>query len=196
MGWTTLTSIKGPMGAQGPTGPQGEQGIDGPPGQDGAGVAISGQVATYADLPTSATPGDGWLVDADGLLYVWTGTTFPSEGQGVEFRGPVGPTGPQGPVGATGPQGVQGETGPQGETGAKGDQGEAGAKGDTGAKGDKGDQGDTGATGTDGTNGVRGTMWFSASGGPIAHPEAFQPYGAMTGDLYLDTSDGTVYVLS
>lgn len=193
MAWTTLTSIKGPVGAQGPTGPQGEQGIEGPPGQDGAGVAISGQVPTYADLPTSATPGDGWLVDGDGLLYVWTGTTFPSQGQGVEFRGPVGPVGPQGPVGATGAQGVQGDTGPQGETGPKGDQGDVGPQGIQGEKGDKGDTGATGTAGTDGTNGIRGTKWFSAAGSPDSNPSTVE--GALSGDLYLDTSDGTVWQL-
>lgn len=183
MAWTTLTSIKGPAGSQGPTGPQGDQGVAGPPGVDGAGVAIAGQVDTYADLPTSATPGDGWLVDADGLLYVWTGTTFPTEGQGVEFRGPEGPIGPQGTVGATGPQGAQGDPGPQGELGPKGDQG------DPGPKGDQGDQGELGP------NGVRGTMWFSGDGGPVANPDVFQPYGAIMNDLYLDRSDGTVYIL-
>lgn len=139
MGWEQLTSIKGPTGVQGPQGAEGTQGIQGVPGEDGAGVAIAGSVASYADLPTGlsdADLGDGWLVEADGLLYVWTGTSFPIEGQGVEFRGPLGPRGAQGETGPQGPQGLQG------------------------------DQGATGNQGPAGTDGARGNTWYTGDGSP------------------------------
>jgi len=163
MGWGQVASIKGPAGATGPTGAQGPQGVQGAAGVDGASVRIAGQVSTYGSLPTgltSANKGDGYLVDADGLLYVWGGSSFPANGSGVEFRGPAGPTGAQG---ATGP------TGPQGSTGA------------TGA---------TGSQGPAGTDGARGTKWFTGTGAPGSLT------GQAAGDFYLDTADGTVYVLS
>jgi hypothetical protein len=89
-------------------------------------VRIAGQVATYAALPTGLGPSDagsGYLVDADGLLYTWSGTGFPADGAGVEFRGPTGPTGPQGATGPTGATGATGSTGSTGATGATGARG-------------------------------------------------------------------------
>lgn len=140
MAWQQLTSIRGPMGEQGPMGPEGPQGVQGPAGQDGGSVEIAGQVNTYADLPaglTEAHAGDGYLVDADGLLYVWNGTSFPADGAGVEFRGPQGPQGPQGEVGPTGAQGVQGEPGAPGQTGPAG------------------------------ADGIRGNTWFTGANAPV-----------------------------
>jgi hypothetical protein len=136
MAWTQQFSTRGPQGPQGPTGATGGVGATGPTGpagQDGAGVSIAGQVATYANLPTNLTNtnadrGKGYLVDADGLLYVWSGAAFPANGQGVEFRGPTGATG------ATGPQGATGATGPQGAQGAVGNTGAAGATGVRGSQ--------------------------------------------------------------
>lgn len=160
MAWGQVANLTGPTGAQGPTGSQGIQGIQGPPGEDGAGVAIAGQVDTYGDLPGglgAGDAGDGYLVDADGKLYVWSGTAFPADGSGVEFRGPTGATGAQGDTGPTGSQGIQG---------------------------------DTGATGSTGATGPRGATWFTGSGAPSSVP------GSAIGDLYLDTDDGAVYLLS
>lgn len=108
MAWGQVANIRGP---QGPTGPA---------GADGAGIAIAGSVATYANLPTglgSADAGDGYLVEADGLLYIWSGASFPSNGAGVAFQGPEGPQGIQGIQGI---QGVQGATGSTGATGPRG----------------------------------------------------------------------------
>lgn len=105
MAWGQVANIRGP---QGPTGPA---------GADGAGVAIAGSVATYANLPTTLGPadaGDGYLVESDGLLYIWSGTAFPSNGAGVAFQGPQGPQGIQGVAGATGATGSAGATGPRG----------------------------------------------------------------------------------
>lgn len=134
----------GPIGPQGPageTGPQGPQGPSGAKGEDGQGIAIAGSVATYSDLPTTATAGDGYLVQADGLLYIWDGTRFPADGDGVAFQGPQGP---QGPAGDTGPAGAKGDPGTQGPQGPEGPQG------------------------VQGPQGVRGTKWFTGSGAPGA----------------------------
>ena len=175
MVWQVHGNIRGPQGPQGPIGPA---------GADGAGIEIAGSAATYAALPTGLGPadaGDGYLVEADGKLYIWNGTAWPVDGAGVEFRGP------QGPAGA---DGAQGASGAQGATGAKGD---AGAKGDKGDKGDPGDTGATGATGAAGAagaDGARGTKWFTGAGAPSTIS------GSAAGDLYLDTTDGTVYTLA
>lgn len=115
MPWGQIANIRGP------------QGDPGPAGQDGAGVEIAGSVATYGDLPGalgSADAGDGYLVNADGLLYVWDGTAFPPDGSGVQFRGPQGDQGIQGP---------QGDPGPAGDPGAQGDPGVRGSQWFTGS---------------------------------------------------------------
>lgn len=63
-------------------------------GERGAGIQIDGQVATHAQLP--ATPADGaqYLVQADGLLYVYQPATggWPPSGAGIVIRGPAGTT--------------------------------------------------------------------------------------------------------
>lgn len=187
MAWEQTGNIRGPKGDTGPAGPEGQPGIQGPPGErgpagpqgntgpagpqgvpgeDGKSVEIAGQVATYANLPTNLTKedaGKGWLVEADGDLYVWSGTAWPANGSGTDFRGPAGPTGPQGPQGIQGPPGAKGATGTQGPQGA---------------------------TGPDGPAGPRGSKWFTGTGTPGTIS------GALAGDMYLDTSSGTVYTLS
>ena len=161
--------IQGPPGERGPAGPQGNTGPAGPqgaPGEDGKSVEIAGQVATYSELPTNLTEedaGKGWLVEADGDLYVWSGTAWPANGSGTDFRGPAGPAGPQGPQGIQGPPGAKGATGTQGP------------------------QGNTGPAGP---AGPRGSKWFTGTGTPGTIS------GALAGDMYLDTSSGTVYTLS
>lgn len=134
MAWTQQGSLKGPKGDTGDPGPAGSPGATGPAGADGsngvdgvdgASVSIAGMVPTYADLPTNLTDtladrGDGYLVEADGLLYVWGGTSFPADGSGVQFRGPRGYTGDTGPAGATGASGADGMNGAAGADGARG----------------------------------------------------------------------------
>jgi hypothetical protein len=181
--WTQRGNIRGPQGPQGPDGPQGPQGIQGPAGEDGAGIAIAGAVDAYADLPSNLTDspadrGKGYLNNADGRLYIWTGTAFPAEGSGVEFRGPQGSVGPQG---AQGPQGPQGTQGPQGV------QGPSGSQGADGATGPQGVQGETGPVGPDG---LRGSKWFDGNGVPGT------VVGQLVGDHYLDVSTGTIYELT
>lgn len=76
--------------------PKGDKGDKGDPG---AGLVITGTVATYADLPNNLGPSDAgkaYFVQADGKLYVWTGTAWPAEGQGSQFEGPQGPAGADG----------------------------------------------------------------------------------------------------
>lgn len=117
------TGDTGPQGEQGPKGDKGDQGDQGPEGPQGIqgtpGVSmdIEGTVSTYADLPASPTPGDAYVVAADGKLYFYDGVAWPADGAGVPFVGPQGPTGATGATGATGPQGEQGEQGPKGDPG-------------------------------------------------------------------------------
>jgi len=100
---------QGEQGVQGPAGPQGPQGPQGLQGQPGVGIQLKGNVANVVDLPSSGnSQGDAYIVDADGDLYVWTGTEWDNVGQIV---GPAGPQGPQGIEGPTGPTGPQGEPG-------------------------------------------------------------------------------------
>jgi hypothetical protein len=121
-GATGAIGATGPTGSVGPTGPTGATGaastVTGPTGATGAtgpqGVAINliGSVAAVVDLPSTGNDiNDAYIVDADGDVYVWDGTTWYSAGQIV---GPQGATGPQGDTGPTGPQGDIGPTGPSG----------------------------------------------------------------------------------
>lgn len=76
--------------------PKGDKGDKGDPG---AGLVITGSVATYGDLPTNLTPADAgkaYFVQADGKLYVWSGTAFPADGEGSQFEGPKGDPGDPG----------------------------------------------------------------------------------------------------
>ncbi|MFD4294124.1 hypothetical protein ACFWQG_12980 [Rhodococcus sp. NPDC058532] len=62
-------------------------------GRDGTSITIEGVVATYADLPSGlglADRGALYIVQADTLGYVWSGVSWPADGQGVEIRGPQG----------------------------------------------------------------------------------------------------------
>jgi hypothetical protein len=164
--------IQGPAGepgAVGPQGPAGETGPQGPAGEDGKGIAIAGSVKDWGSLPKdlgAGDAGDGYLVESDGKLYIWNGSSFPADGQGAEFRGPEGPTGAAGPAGPAGKDGAPGKDGPAGP---------AGPAGASGAKGDPG---------------PRGSKWFLGTGVPGA------VNGAVAGDIYLDTASGTYYELS
>lgn len=63
-------------------------------GKDGAGVNLAGAVATYADLPADPGPaGAAYVVQSNGLLYVWSGTEWPAEANGSPFKGDKGDTG-------------------------------------------------------------------------------------------------------
>lgn len=198
LGPTGPTGATGDTGPQGPTGAQGEVG---PTGPQGTSVTLIGSVATVGDLPASGnTKGDGYIVDADGDLYVWTGATWNNVGQIVGPQGPTGATGadstvpgPTGPTGATGSTGATGATGPQGDvgpTGPTGAQGPQGIQGNTGLTGDTGPQGPTGPTGaastvTGPTGAVGPTGATGATGPGVAA-------GGTAGQI-LSKVDGTDY---
>jgi len=96
-------------GAQGPQGEVGPQGPTGPTGPQGTSINVKASVATFALLPaTGNSANDARIVDADGDLYIWGGSSWTSAGQ------IVGPQGPQGIQGIQGIQGLTGATGPSG----------------------------------------------------------------------------------
>ncbi|MCU1640929.1 MAG: mannuronan epimerase [Nocardia sp.] len=97
--------IPGPQGTKGDTGTTGNTGLTGPIGE---GLHVDGQVATYAELPSSPSSGAVWM--AAGKIYRWSGA-WPAESAGAPFQGPTGPTGLQGVPG------IQGELGPRGVPG-------------------------------------------------------------------------------
>jgi hypothetical protein len=151
-----------------------------------------------ADLPdpTALDPGDAYLVNATGDIWVvsagppnhWINGGHLQGPQGVPGSqgipgnpGPPGQTGPKGDKGNTGnpgPQGLQGVPGTQGAKGDAGSPGAQGPKGDAGAAGAQGPKGDTGAAGPQGPIGPQGPP---GSGGDL--DEFFDP---VTGDLLLD----------
>jgi hypothetical protein len=100
---------QGDTGAVGPVGPAGPQGDKGDKGDMGAAVKIVGTLASQADLPSTGTTGDAYLIG--GHAFVWTGSAWTDAGP---VQGPKGDTGDTGPAGPQGPQGIQG---PQGAPG-------------------------------------------------------------------------------
>lgn len=64
-------------------------------GDEGTGIEIAGSVEEYADLPDDLGIEDAgklYLVKDNGLFYVWDGTSFPSEADGIDLQGPPGTT--------------------------------------------------------------------------------------------------------
>jgi len=144
-------------GAQGPQGEVGPQGPTGPQGPQGTSINVKTSVATVSALPTTGnSTNDARIVDADGDLYVWGGSSWSSAGQIVGPQGPTGPQGPQGIQGLTGATGATGPAGPTGLTGATGPQGPQGIQGLTGATGATGSQGPQGIQGEQGIQGLTG----------------------------------------
>ena len=183
MAWAVQGNIRGPQGIQGIQGPQG------PTGADGTGIAIAGTVATYGDLPSGLGAGDagnGYLVTADGLLYIWDGAQFPADGAGVQFKGPKGDTGATGSA-ATFAFGTT-STGAAGSSATVSE--DAASTPQARIYNITVPRGATGATGDPGTNGTNGARWFTGSGAPGVVA------GASAGDFYLDVDDGTLYELS
>lgn len=144
-------------------------GLIGPTGPQGASINILGTVLTVEDLPPSSDLNDAYIVQADGDLYVWTGSAWSNVGPIVGPTGPTGPTGadstvagPTGPTGAIGPTGSTGAdstvAGPTGPTGPQGDAGGAGTAGPTGPTGPTGSAGAAGSVGPTGPQGADSTV--------------------------------------
>jgi hypothetical protein len=97
----------GTTGATGATGPTGEQG---PTGAQGTSISFKGSVADYAALTaiTGQSINDAYIVETDGNLWVWDGSSWNDVGQIV---GPAGATGNDGATGPTGAVGATGATG-------------------------------------------------------------------------------------
>lgn len=158
------TGPAGPTGATGDAGPTGPTGDTGPTGPQGDGLEIDGQVAAYADLPTTGlTTGEVWLAGTS--LYRWNGSAWPAEADGAPVQGAEGPQGDPGIQGDTGATGPTGPTGSTGATGPKGDTGDTGPTGPTGLTGPTGATGSTGSTGPAGT-----TSWSGLTGVPSTFP--------------------------
>ena len=209
IGLTGPQGLKGDKGDTGEVGPQGIQGPQGSQGQAGASVTLKGSVANTSLLPlTNNAIGDSYINDADGNLYVWTGTVWHDAGQIVGPEGPQGIQGIQGvkgDTGETGPQGLKGDTGLQGpkgdtgDTGPQGLQGIQGVKGDTGLtgaqglQGPKGDTGNTGATGPQGLQGEQGPQGLQGIQGEAGATGAQGIQGpiGLTGPAGTNGSDGT-----
>lgn len=63
------------------------------PGPPGTGLEIDGTVPTYAALPVEGLVPDAKYMTIDtGRLYVWTGTAWPAEQDGIQLQGPPGTT--------------------------------------------------------------------------------------------------------
>ena len=169
-GDTGLTGATGATGPQGIQGVKGDTGNTGPQGPQGVSITLKGSVATTSLLPSTGNAvNDAYIVDADGDLYVWNGSTWFDAGQIVGPQGPQGIQGIQGiqgPQGDTGATGATGATGPQGPQGIQGDTGLTGATGATGPQGPQGIQGDTGLTGATGPQGPQGIQGLTGATGP------------------------------
>ena len=129
---------EGPRGLQGDTGPEGPQGTQGSTGTPGTSLTIVDQVPTFEDLPLSAAPSEGYLLE-DGSLWFYGATSG-----WVEVGELRGPEGPQGLQGTQGPQGEIGPIGPEGPRGFQGIQGLVGERGLDGYQGVDGAQGPPG----------------------------------------------------
>ena len=186
MAWIPSGSIRGPQGEQGPQGLQGMQGL---PGADG----MAGPQGPQGPAgPQGATGPQG----PQGLQGIQG-----APGLGITFKGHV-PTRADLPGSAS--QGdayiVQADDSFQVWDAAaatwvdggsiQGPQGIEGPQGAQGLQGNPGPQGMQGIQGAAGPQGNRGNGWFTGTGAPSTVP------GAMPGDLYLDQSNGNVYVLN
>jgi len=121
------TGPQGPQGEQGVQGEQGLQGIQGEQGIQGATGAALTVLGSYPDLSafysgaggSPGNPGEAWIIESDGSLYVWNTATNTWDDVG-DLQGPQGLQGIQGVQGQQGIQGIQGIQGVQGAMGVSG----------------------------------------------------------------------------
>ena len=197
-----IQGIQGNVGATGPRGftgntgeqgPQGERGLTGNTGAQGVSVTLLGSIDIVANLPMTANAGEGWIVQADGDLYLWNtiSSDWNNIGQIVGPQGDAGPQGPRGFTGNVGATGAQGETGPAGPQGAQGIRGNVGAQGEQGIQGNVGPQGSTGAQGEQGIQGNVGPQGIQGIQGNVGpQGERGEAGGAAnTGDITFNANE-------
>lgn len=131
--WSNTGPVQGPKGEKGAKGDKGDK------GDIGYGVRILGRVDTIGDLPSTADPRDGYLVQQE--MYVFNEGSWTNLGEVAGPKGDKGDVGDQGPEGPSGPQGDRGNDGKPGPAGPAGPMGPRGLKGD---RGDEGPQGEPG----------------------------------------------------
>lgn len=138
------------------------------------GLFLSGWVTTYAALPPGPmAAGTAYLVQADGLIYVWNGTAYQANGQGLNLDGPTGPAGPPGASGLPGP------TGPKGDIGF-------GAMGPPGRR----------AQPMPGRRGVPGINVSTGGGAVVTFPVTQTGHGFIVGQAISRSSIGPSWVLA
>ena len=197
-----IQGIQGNVGATGPRGftgntgeqgPQGERGLTGNTGAQGTSVTLLGSIDIVANLPMTANAGEGWIVQADGDLYLWNtiSSDWNNIGQIVGPQGDAGPQGPRGFTGNVGATGAQGETGPAGAQGAQGIQGNVGPQGAQGIQGNVGPQGNIGPQGPQGIQGNTGPQGIQGIQGNVGpQGERGEAGGsANTGDITFDANE-------
>ena len=186
MAWIPSGSLKGPQGDHGPQGPQG---VQGQPGADGAqGVqGPQGPAGMQGVGGPEGPQGQQGIQGAPGL-----GITFKGHVATVADLPADAAQGDAYIVQADDSFRVWDATSSTWVDGGsiQGPQGIAGPQGPQGLQGEPGPQGLQGVEGPSGPQGSRGTGWFTGSGAPTTVP------GAIPGDLYLDQTNGDVYVLS
>lgn len=180
MAWTMTGNLKGPKGEPGPQGVQGAPGERGPQGERGLPGAPG---APGPEGPAGPAGRDGRGVAIRGAVPEYgdlptltagdAGAAYlvQADGDLYVWDGSAWPADGQGADfrGPEGPRGSQGPAGPEGPAGPQGPVGERGVTGEPGP---------------------RGSRWFTGTGTPGTIT------GAVAGDLYLDTSSGTVYSLA
>lgn len=89
--------------------------LKGEKGEDGTSVNILGSVENQSLLPSTGNErGDGYIVEATGHLFVWSGSQWVDAG---EIKGPKGDKGDKGDKGNKGDTGDPGQDGVDGEEG-------------------------------------------------------------------------------
>ena len=116
--------VRGFQGEQGMLGNQGHRGFQGEKGDQGI-MGTGLNIKQYKNQ--CILPGDLYLDDSNGHMYVFDGVEFRDLGS---IRGLQGFQGNQGNQGVIGKQGQQGEEGSQGEVGSQGDSGIQGEVGE------------------------------------------------------------------
>ena len=186
MAWIPSGSLKGPQGDHGPQGPQG---VQGQPGADGAqGVqGPQGPAGQQGPVGPEGPQGQQGIQGAPGL-----GITFKGHVATVADLPADAAQGDAYIVQADDSFRVWDATSSTWVDGGsiQGPQGIAGPQGPQGLQGEPGPQGLQGVEGPAGPQGSRGTGWFTGNGAPTTVP------GSVPGDLYLDQTNGDVYVLS